>query len=201
MQNVNRNYESEMQEIILKNCQRDVKPRLLLHSCCAPCSSSCLERLKEHFNLTVYYYNPNVDSAQEFEHRAQEQKKLCERLNVECVIEKYNQTEFLSAVQGLEDQPEGGSRCKECFRLRLEKTADYAKDNGFDYFTTTLSVSPLKNAKVLNQLGEQISCQKGISFLVADFKKKNGYLRSIELSKEFGLYRQNYCGCKFSKRI
>lgn len=192
------NYDKLMQEQIAL-AVKSGKNKLLLHACCAPCSSSCIERLKEYFDITVYFYNPNMDSEKEYNLRAEEQKRLCQIMQVDCVIERYNKEEFLSVVTGLENEREGGTRCVKCFDMRLDKTAEYALKNGFDYFTTTLTVSPLKNADLLNKIGAKISSEKGVAFLHTDFKKQNGYKRSIELSKEYGLYRQNYCGCIFSK--
>ena len=192
------NYDKLMQEQIAL-AVKSGKNKLLLHACCAPCSSSCIERLKEYFDITVYFYNPNMDSEKEYNLRAEEQKRLCQIMQVDCVIEKYNKEEFLSVVTGLENEREGGARCVKCFDMRLDKTAEYALKNGFNYFTTTLTVSPLKNADLLNKIGAKISSEKGVAFLHTDFKKQNGYKRSIELSKEYSLYRQNYCGCEFSK--
>ena len=192
------NYNQKMNETI-KGLNGE-KPKLLLHSCCAPCSSACIEKLKDYFEITVYYYNPNIDGEEEFNLRASEQERFCREVGVQYVIEKYNDKEFLSKVEGLENQPEGGARCEKCFRIRLEKTAKTAKNNGFNFFATTLTVSPLKNADLLNRIGYTVSEQIGIKYLPSDFKKESGYLRSIELSKQFSLYRQKYCGCKFSKR-
>ena len=192
------NYDKLMQEEI-DAVKESGKNKLLLHACCAPCSSSCIERLKERFDITVYFYNPNMDSEEEYLLRAKEQVRLCEQLSVKCVVEDYNPKEFLSAVTGLEKEREGGARCVKCFYLRLNKTAEYALKNGFNYFTTTLTVSPLKNADLLNKIGQKIQGERGVKFLPSDFKKGDGYKRSIELSKEYGLYRQNYCGCIFSK--
>lgn len=193
------NYDSLMEEKI-KTLSLERKPKLLLHSCCAPCSSACLERVKEKFNTTVYYYNPNMDSEVEFNIRATEQQKLCDILGVDLVVERYNCQEFFSVTTGLEQEKEGGARCEKCFYLRLKKTAEYAKENGFDYFSTTLTISPLKNAELINVIGKKIEEIVGIEFLPSDFKKRGGYLRSIELSKQYGLYRQNYCGCIYSKK-
>ena len=192
------NFDAEMEKIISQNAGKD-KKKLLLHACCAPCSSACIERLKEHFDLTVYFYNPNMDTLAEYEHRYSEQERLCKALNVNFVGTGYNCEQFYSAVNGLEKEKEGGARCSKCFSLRLEKTAKYALENGYDYFTTTLTVSPKKNADVLNAIGYQVASKIGVAFLPSDFKKKNGYIRSIELSKEYQLYRQNYCGCVYSK--
>lgn len=195
-----RNFDREMNNIMDAVKEKGDKPTLLMHSCCAPCSTSCLERVKDNFDVTVYYYNPNLDTTEEFNHRATEQERLCKELKVKCVVEEYDKTEFLSAVIGLEDCLEGGARCAKCFELRLKRTAEKAKELGAEYFTTTLTVSPLKNAKLINAIGEKIGKDLGVKFLPSDFKKQNGYKRSVELSKEFDLYRQNYCGCEFSKR-
>ena len=195
------NFDKSMQKIIDNLVKEGIKPKLLLHSCCAPCSSACLERIKDYFDITVFYYNPNLDSKEEFTLRANEQKRLCAELKVKCVIVDYNADEFLSAAKGLESEREGGARCTECFNLRLSKTALFAKENGFEYFATTLTVSPLKNAKLLNEIGEKLSEKYGVKYLPTDFKKRGGYQRSIELSREYNLYRQNYCGCAFSKNL
>ncbi len=195
------NFDKSMQKIIDNLVKEGVKPHLLLHSCCAPCSSACLERIKDYFDITVFYYNPNLDSKEEFTLRANEQKRLCAELEVKCVIVDYNADEFLSAAKGLESEREGGARCAECFNLRLSKTAVFAKENGFDFFATTLTVSPLKNAKLLNEISEKLAEKYGVKHLPTDFKKRGGYQRSIELSREYNLYRQNYCGCAFSKNL
>ncbi len=179
-------------------------PSLLLHSCCAPCSSYCLEYLSRYFKITVLYYNPNLFPAGEYERRVSEQKKLVSALPakypVTLVEMKGEPEEFYSAVKGLEHIREGGERCFACFKLRLERAARYAKENGFDFFTTTLTISPLKNAQKLNEIGEAAGVKFGVRHLPSDFKKKDGYKRSVELSKVYGLYRQDYCGCVFSKR-
>ena len=193
------NYDKEMEKIITVHKNKGEKPKLLLHSCCAPCSTACIERLKEFFELTVYFYNPNLDSEEEFSLRAKEQVRYCESELVDVCVEKYVPQEFYNVVKGLEHVLEGGARCEKCFYLRLKRTAEKAKELGFDYFTTTLTVSPLKNATKLNQIGQNIEREVGVKFLPTDFKKRNGYLRSIQLSKENELYRQNYCGCEFSK--
>ena len=193
------NYNEQMEKILSKIKESGQKPTLLLHSCCAPCSSAVIERLKDFFDLTVYYYNPNLDGQPEYDLRATEQKRLCALLDVKCLVEKYESQEFFSCVQGLEKEKEGGARCVKCFELRLLKTAEQAKQQGYEYFATTLTVSPLKNATILNAIGEKIEQQVGVKYLISDFKKKNGYKRSIELSNEYSLYRQNYCGCEFSK--
>lgn len=178
--------------------------KLLLHACCAPCSTACLERLSADFSVTVYFYNPNMDAIDEYEKRAAELRRFIGESygdKVGLIIEKYEPNEFYAAARGLEDFPEGGARCAECFCLRLNKTAEYAKLNGYDCICTTLTVSPYKNASLLNEVGEKAAKAHGVEWIYSDFKKANGYLRSIELSEKYDLYRQNYCGCKFSKRI
>ena len=193
------NYDAEMQKIIKEARAEGKKPTLLLHACCAPCSSACLELLKDDFDVTVYFYNPNMDSAEEFSRRETEERRLCEALNIKLLVEEYDSAEFYSAVKGFEKEKEGGKRCERCFFLRLKKTAEKAKEKGFDYFTTTLTISPLKSADLLNEIGKKIAEEKGIPFLPSDFKKRDGYKKSVELSKKYDLYRQNYCGCVFSK--
>lgn len=194
------NFDKEMEKIIAELQGKGVKPKLLLHSCCAPCSTACIERLINAFELTVYYYNPNIDTDEEYAIRAAEQKRYCETVNVNFIEEEHLKSDFLNISLGLENAPEGGARCEKCFYARLKKTADKAKELGALYFATTLTVSPLKNAEKINDLGELIEERTGVKYLPTDFKKKGGYLRSIELSKEHGLYRQNYCGCEYSKR-
>lgn len=202
--NKKRNFQLELEKIIEENQKSGVVPSLLLHSCCAPCSSYCLEYLSQYFKITVLYYNPNLYPAEEYDRRVLEQRKLVSSLPVKYPVSlaeiKGEPEEFYSAVKGLESIKEGGERCFSCFRLRLEKAAEYAKENGFDFFTTTLTISPLKNAQKLNEIGEKAGEKFGVRHLPSDFKKKNGYLRSVELSKVYGLYRQDYCGCIFSKR-
>ena len=175
---------------------------MLLHSCCAPCSSYCLEYLTEYFHITIFYYNPNITDREEYDRRVQEQILLIGALpakNPVSFIEgKYDTESFFQLAKGLEDQPEGGKRCIACYELRLREAAGYAMEHGFDYFTTTLSISPYKNAAKLNEIGERIGTEYGITYLNSDFKKRNGYKRSIELSGEYGLYRQDYCGCVYS---
>ena len=191
------NYNIKMENIIKE--LNGVKPKLLLHSCCAPCSSSVLERLVENFKVTVFYYNPNIDTKIEYQMRVNEQRRLCDILGVEMIENEHDKQSFLSNINGLEKEKEGGARCSVCFRLRLYKTACLAQEKGFDYFATTLTVSPLKNASLINAIGQELEKESGVKYLPSDFKKKGGYLRSIELSKEYNLYRQNYCGCEFSK--
>ncbi len=178
------------------------KPRLLIHSCCAPCSSACLEELTKYFSADVFYYNPNIESV-EFEKRLKEQKRFINEVYgdlVKVIAPKHSPNDFYESVKGLEELPEKSSRCKICYELRIEKTAEFARDNGYDYFTTTLSISPHKNAEWINQMGEELQLKYGVKFLNSDFKKGGGYLRSIELSNKHNLYRQNYCGCEYSKR-
>ncbi len=229
------NYSKELEKITDRVQGLDPAPRLLLHSCCAPCSSYCLEYLREFFDITVYYYNPNITQAAEYEKRKAEEIKLIDIYNrqveEQCFTESlsgalrekrpeadtfpmhstpaahrigvleapYDPAHFLEMSKGLETVPEGGERCFRCYRLRLEKTAEAAAEGKFDYFTTTLTISPLKNAAKLNEIGQELATAYGVAFLPSDFKKKDGYKRSIELSAQFGLYRQNYCGCGFSK--
>ena len=198
------NYQLVMENKIKELVSDNTVPRLLIHSCCAPCSSYVLELLSEYFEITVLYYNPNIYPPEEFEKRSIEQVRFAQNMNfkhpVSVVCTDYDAQSFYSAVKGLEGEREGGARCTECFRLRLEKTAQYAVENGFDMFTTTLTISPLKNSQLLNSLGGEIAQKYGISYFYSDFKKKNGYKRSCELSAQFGLYRQDYCGCVFSKQ-
>lgn len=198
-----KNYQKELEAVIEQN-QRDGKtPSLLLHVCCAPCSSYCLEYLSQYFEITVYYYNPNISIEEEYLHRLNEEKRLVSQMpfkNPVTVIEgKYEPSRFFEAVKGLEREPEGGKRCEKCFELRLSSSAELAARLGFDYVTTTLTISPLKNADSLNTIGAGQAQKYGVSWLYSDFKKREGYKRSIELSREYDLYRQNYCGCVFSK--
>lgn len=197
------NYRIE-QEKIIRSLNGEAPPKLFLHSCCAPCSSAVLEYLTEHFSITIFYFNPNIFPEEEFLHRIEEQKRLISELPcknpVEFVEQGWQSERFYEAVKGLENIPEGGERCFACYRLRLEETAKLASEQGFEYFTTTLSVSPYKNAAKLNEIGEELGKKYGVKHLPSDFKKKNGYKRSIELSEKYGLYRQNYCGCIFSKQ-
>ena len=193
-----RNYQREMEAEIARLEGR--RPTLLLHSCCGPCSSAVLERLTEHFRVTLLYYNPNIEPEAEYLHRLNEQKRLLELLPGEIPLLPcgYDNAAFEAFAPTMADAPEGGERCLACFALRLDYTAAQAKEHGFEYFTTTLSVSPHKNADNVNRIGEEAGRKHGVKYLFADFKKKNGYLRSLELSKEYGLYRQDYCGCRYS---
>lgn len=197
------NYKLKMDEEIKKIKELGKKPSLLLHACCAPCSSAVLEKLCEIFDITIFFYNPNISPESEFIFRLDELKRLLPEMgmaDIDIVAPDYDYTEFLNIANGMEELPEGGKRCYACYRLRLEKTAEYAKENGFDYFTTTLSISPYKNAQWLNEIGIDAGERLGVKYLFSDFKKDNGYKRSCELSKEFNLYRQDYCGCIYSKR-
>lgn len=182
-------------------------PRLFLHSCCAPCSSYVMEYLCRYFLITVFYYNPNISASEEYRKRAEEQKRLIAAYNaegkgypIEILEGDYAPGVFFETAKGYEDCPEGGERCARCYELRLRETARLGKEQGFDYFCTTLSISPLKDAGKLNEIGERLAGEYAISWLPSDFKKKDGYKRSIELSAEYGLYRQNYCGCAYSRR-
>lgn len=220
---MNRNYQKELEALLSQEELRG--KRLFLHSCCAPCSSYVLEYLRQFFRITVFYYNPNITQKSEYRKRVEEQKRLINEYN--CLIEAYNRKRnedglktgesgspwytidyvdgdyeverFLDAVKGMEQCPEGGERCFTCYELRLRETARRAKSEGYDFFTTTLTISPMKNAQKLNEIGERLSAEYGVQWLPSDFKKKNGYKRSIELSAEYDLYRQDYCGCAFSK--
>ena len=198
-----RNYQKELDNLIARIEKEGRVPSLLLHACCAPCSSYVLSYLAEYFRITVLFYNPNITSPEEFQKRADELTRLVREMPVRYPVTvktaPYDPREYFEAVKGLEKEPEGGKRCEVCFRLRLMYAGKIALEQGFDYFTTTLSISPLKNAPLLNAIGEQVASEIGIPYLTSDFKKKGGYQRSIELSKEYNLYRQDYCGCVFSK--
>ncbi|MDE7390157.1 MAG: epoxyqueuosine reductase QueH [Lachnospiraceae bacterium] len=195
------NYQKELDKIIASI--GDTAPTLLLHSCCAPCSSYVIEYLSQYFNITVYYYNPNLYPDNEYEHRSKEQQRLISSMptkNPVCYVDEcFDSKPYYDCIRGLEQEPEGGKRCEKCFFLRLERTAKKAQELDFDYFATTLTISPLKNAQLINEIGQNLSREYGIPWLPSDFKKKEGYKRSIELSKEYNLYRQNYCGCVFSR--
>ena len=173
--------------------------KMLLHSCCGPCSTAVIDFLKNDYDLTIFYYNPNIDTQEEYLHRLNEQKRYCKVVNVEVIEEGYKSEDFLSQVKGLEKEKEGGARCPVCFKIRLRRTAQVAKEKGFDCFGTTLTVSPHKNAEIINAIGKEVEKEEGIEFIEGNYKKKDGYKKSIILSKEYNLYRQNYCGCKFSK--
>ncbi len=195
------NYQKQLDGVIEK--LGGTAPTLLLHSCCAPCSSYCIEYLSQFFRITVFYYNPNLYPDDEYARRSSEQKRLISEMKtkypVDYIDEEFDSSVFYEAVKGLEKEPEGGARCRKCFELRLSETAKQAQKLGADYFTTTLTISPLKNAQLLNEIGQSLAAEYGVPWLPSDFKKREGYKRSIELSKEYGLYRQDYCGCVFSK--
>ena len=214
---MNRNYQKELDRILEKECNRG--KTLLLHSCCAPCSSYCMEYLREYFRITVFYYNPNITIEPEYRKRLEEEKRLISEYNrqletgnlegmnsttgaypIKILEGAYTPQVFLEMAKGREQCPEGKERCFLCYEMRLRETAEVAKKGQFDYFTTTLSISPLKNAQKLNEIGEKLSAEYDVSWLPSDFKKKDGYKRSIELSRRFDLYRQNYCGCRFSRQ-
>ena len=198
------NYQKELDKVIEVLQRQGRVPRLLLHSCCAPCSSYVLEYLSRYFEITVFYYNPNIYPPEEFGKRVEEQKRLIAQLPAEHPISfldgPYEPERFYEMAKGLEQVPEGGARCFKCYRLRLTETAAMARAGKYAYFTPTLSISPLKNAEKLNEIGGQLAKDYGVDYLYSDFKKRNGYKRSTELSREYGLYRQDYCGCVFSMR-
>lgn len=204
MNHQKRNYQKELEKLLQKPELQG--KRLLLHSCCAPCSSYCMEYLREYLELTVFYYNPNITETEEYRKRVEEEKRLIQAYNripgkrtIQMLEGVYEPERFYALAKGLEKVPEGGERCFRCFELRLRETARKAAQEGYDFFTTTLTISPLKNAEKLNEIGERAAKEYGTVFLPSDFKKKDGYKRSIELSAEYGLYRQNYCGCVYSK--
>ena len=197
------NYQKELEKILARLRAENRVPTLLLHACCAPCSSYVLEYLSEYFVITVLYYNPNISPRPEYDTRAAELKRLISEMAfkhpVKLMVGEYEPQEFYRMAKGMEDLPEGRERCFQCYAQRLLYAAKLAKDGGFDYFTTTLSISPLKNAAKLNEIGRALEKEYGVSYLLSDFKKKNGYKRSVELSAKHNLYRQNYCGCIFSR--
>ena len=199
---MNRNYQKELDRIIQKRGQKT--PRVLLHSCCGPCSSSVLEYITQYFDVTLLWYNPNLYPKEEFDRRFKTQVELIEKMGladkVDILAESWKSEDYYRRIKGLEDEPEGGKRCTECFRLRLLETARLAKHYGYDYFCTTLTLSRHKDAVLINAIGEEIARATGVSWLPSDFKKRNGENRSIELSEQYGLYRQLYCGCEFSLR-
>lgn len=193
-------------QIVLENTLKNLKEKktLLLHACCAPCSSYVIEYLSNYFDITILFYNPNINNDTEYNKRLQELERFVKEFKtnnpVKVISLGYNHDEYLQTVLGLEEEKEGGSRCLKCYRLRLEKTFEYAKQYNFDYVTTTLTISPLKNSQVINKIGSELENIYHINYLYSDFKKKEGYKRSIVLSHEYNLYRQDYCGCEFSKR-
>ncbi len=196
------NYQKVLEKELEGIAKREKVPRLFLHSCCAPCSSYVLEYLSEYMEITVFYYNPNIYPETEYTMRVHEQKELIRKRKwkypVSFLEGNYDTKRFYEMARGMEQIPEGGERCFSCYEMRLEESARLAKEGNYDYFTTTLSISPMKNAQKLNEIGERLAERYGVKYLFSDFKKKNGYKRSIELSEEYGLYRQNYCGCVFS---
>lgn len=197
------NYQKELDKIILNITKSGALPRLMLHSCCAPCSSYVIEYLNPYFNITVLYYNPNISPVEEYEKRKAEQIRFIKEFDSVNLVHicdcDYDGKKYEEAIKGLENEPEGGLRCVKCFYLRLEETAKTAKKLNFDYFCTTLSISPLKNAELLNKIGKNLSEKYDIKYLPSDFKKREGYKRSVELSKKYNLYRQNFCGCVYSE--
>ncbi len=195
---MNINYNEEMKKII---SNLDDHNKLLLHSCCGPCSSSVIERLRDYFDITVIYYNPNIEPKEEYEKRKSEQLRLLNELGIKFMDIDYLNNEYHKKIKGYENEPENGLRCPLCFELRLDKTASKAKENNFDFFGTTLTVSPHKNSKIINEIGLKLEERYGVKFLLSDFKKEDGYKRSIELSKKYDLYRQDYCGCLYSKGV
>lgn len=198
------NYQKELDKLILELKKEEKVPRLLLHSCCAPCSSYVLEYLSQYFEVTVFYYNPNIYPESEYTKRVLEQQKLISEMRfkypVTFIAGNYDSEKFYNMARGLENVKEGGERCFKCYELRLREAAKVAKNGEYDFFTTTLSISPLKNAQKLNEIGMLLAEEYGIEYLLSDFKKKNGYKRSVELSEQYGLYRQDYCGCVFSMK-
>ncbi len=197
-----RNYKKELDDYMASLKAEGKTPSLLLHSCCAPCSSHCIEYLSECFNITVFYFNPNIYPEEEYRMRAKEQKSFIERFpaknEVSFIEGEYDTKAFYDMAKGLEDVKEGGERCFKCYELRLRETAELAKKLNFDLFTTTLSISPLKNAEKLNEIGGKLAEEYGVGYLFSDFKKGEGYKRSTEISREYGMYRQDYCGCVYS---
>ena len=198
------NYQKELDRLITDLQKEEKVPTLLLHSCCAPCSSYVLEYLSNYFRITVLYYNPNIYPEGEYSKRIIEQQTLigamCTKYPVQFIAGSYEKEKFYAMAKGLEEVKEGGVRCFKCYELRLREAAEIAKAGGYEYFTTTLSISPLKNAAKLNEIGLKLAEEYGVAYLTSDFKKKNGYKRSVELSAQYGLYRQDYCGCEFSMR-
>lgn len=196
------NYQKELDKVIESLSQQEKVPTLLLHSCCAPCSSYVLEYLSDYFGITVFYYNPNIYPDEEYEMRVREQQRFIRAFPAKHPIDfiegAYDKERFYEMARGLEAVPEGGQRCFQCYELRLREAGELAKARGFDYFTTTLSISPMKNAEKLNEIGLRLAEELGVSYLCSDFKKRNGYKRSTELSREYGMYRQDYCGCVYS---
>ncbi|ROR26409.1 hypothetical protein EDD66_108131 [Mobilisporobacter senegalensis] len=201
---MNINYQKELDKLIEGLEKSGTVPTLLLHSCCAPCSSYCIEYLSNYFHITIFYYNPNISPKEEYDRRVEEQKMLIRKMNTKYPVKFmegiYEPDKFYAMAKGKEQLPEGGERCYSCYKLRLEEAAKIAEELQFDYFTTSLSISPMKDAAKLNGIGDELSVIYKVSYLNSDFKKKNGYKRSVELSKEYDLYRQDFCGCVYSRR-
>ena len=199
----NINYQKVLDKTILDITNKKIVPTLLIHSCCAPCSSYTLEYLSKYFKITVLYYNPNIFPKEEYEYRISEQDRLIKEMEFENQVDfistEYTPEDYYSQIKGYENEKEGGKRCEICFKIRVEKTAQIAKKMGFDNFVTTLSISPMKNSALLNKIGKELEEKYNVKYLLSDFKKKNGYKRSVELSKIYDLYRQDYCGCVYSK--
>lgn len=200
----NQNYHLKMLELIKENCDETKVPRLLIHSCCAPCSSYCLELLSQFFEVTVFYYNPNIYPPEEYHMRAEEQERFIQNFpakhKISFVEGAYDTDKFYEMAKGMEHLKEGQERCFACYEMRLREACRYAKEKSFDFFTTTLSISPLKNSAKLNEIGSKLEQEYQVSYLYSDFKKQNGYKRSTEISNEYNMYRQYYCGCVFSKK-
>ena len=196
------NYQKELDKLIAKFTEEGRVPSLLLHSCCAPCSSYCIEYLSQYFHVTVFYYNPNIYPDDEYYHRVKEQQRFINefptKYPVDFIEGDYDKSSFYDIAKGLEKEPEKGKRCHKCYDLRLRRTATVAKEKMFDFFSTTLTISPMKDSQVLNEIGEAIGKELGVNWLYSDFKKKEGYKRSTEISKEYDMYRQDYCGCVYS---
>lgn len=199
---LNRNFQKEMDKI-LEKFDLENPPSILLHSCCAPCSSHVISYLSDFFNITVFYYNPNISELDEYNRRAKEQKRFIAEYMAKNPVKfmegDHNPKEYFELIRGLEKAPEGGERCVKCYRMRLAETARIASEKGFDYFATTLSISPMKSSALINAIGSEVGGIYNAKYLLSDFKKKNGYKHSVELSKEYDLYRQDYCGCIFTK--
>lgn len=200
---MNLNYQKILEKTIEENQMKGIAPKLLLHSCCAPCSSYCIEYLSNYFEITIFYYNPNIYPEEEYSKRVKEQEQFTEKFPTKHPVTflegEYEKDKFYELTKGFEEEKEGGERCFRCYEMRLREAAEAAKKYKMDYFTTTLSISPLKNAAKLNEIGAKLEKEYGIPYLYSDFKKKGGYQRSVALSKEYGMYRQYYCGCVFSK--
>ena len=196
------NYQKELDKLISQLEKEGRVPSLLLHSCCGPCSSYCIEYLSQYFNITVFYYNPNIYLDEEYYHRVKEQQRFIDvfptKYPVHFIEGDYDKDRFYAIAKGLEHEPEKGARCHKCYDLRLRRTAQVAKEKGFDFFSTTLTISPMKDSQVLNEIGIRISEELGVSWLPSDFKKREGYKRSTQLSAEYDMYRQDYCGCVYS---